>query len=66
MADAALGDEELGKAYDARLVGRLWEFVRPYRGVFWAAVLLSPVNQLFSLVQPYLLKLGIDRYVTVK
>jgi ATP-binding cassette subfamily B protein len=25
--------------------------------------LLSPVNQLFSLVQPYLVKLGIDRYV---
>ena len=24
-------DEILGKAYDARLVRRLWEFVRPYR-----------------------------------
>lgn len=42
---------------------RLWAYVRPYRGVFWAALLLSPVNQLFALVQPYLLKVGIDRYV---
>ena len=55
--------EELGKAYDARLVSRLWEFVRPYRGIFWAALLLSPVNQVFSLVQPYLLMVGIDQYV---
>src|SRR5205823_4737471 len=29
----------------------------------WLAVLLSPVNQLFGLVQPYLLKLGIDRCI---
>jgi ATP-binding cassette subfamily B protein len=55
--------EELGKAYDARLVRRLWRYVRPYRGIFWAALLLSPVNQVFSLVQPYLLMVGIDRYV---
>jgi ATP-binding cassette subfamily B protein len=58
-----LADADLDKAYDARLIRRLWEFVRPYRGVFWAALLLSPVNMLFSLVQPYLLKIGIDRYV---
>lgn len=58
-----LADPELGKAYDGRLIARLWQFVRPYRGVFWAALLLSPVNMLFSLVQPYLVKIGIDRYV---
>jgi ATP-binding cassette subfamily B protein len=55
--------EVLGKAYDARLLRRLWTFVRPHRGVFWAALLLSPLNQIFSLVQPYLLKIGIDRYM---
>ena len=59
-----LGEEAPGKAYDARLVRRLWTFVHPYRGVFWLAVLLSPVNQFFGLVQPYLLKLGIDGYVS--
>jgi ATP-binding cassette subfamily B protein len=31
--------------------------------VFWGALVLSPINQVFSLVQPYLLKLGIDGYV---
>lgn len=58
-----LDEEGLGKAYDARLVRRLWGFVRPYRHVFWAALLLSPANQFFALVQPYLVKIGIDRYV---
>ena len=57
------GEEEQGKAYDRRLIGRLWTYVRPYRRVFWSAVLLSPVNQVLGLVQPYLLKLGIDRYI---
>jgi len=56
-------DAELGRAYDGQVIRKLWAYVRPYRGVFWAALLLSPVNQVFSLVQPYLLKVGIDRYV---
>jgi len=62
MADIA-GEAELGKAYDARLVRRLWTYVRPYKPIFWGAVLLSPLCQVLSLVQPYLLKLGIDGYV---
>ncbi len=57
------GEAQLGKAYDARLVRRLWTYVRPYKPIFWGAVLLSPVSQAFGLVQPYLLKLGIDGHV---
>jgi ATP-binding cassette subfamily B protein len=56
-------EQELGKAYDTALVRRLWTFVRPYQGIFWTAVLLSPVNQFCSLVQPVLVKIGLDRYV---
>jgi ATP-binding cassette, subfamily B, multidrug efflux pump len=63
MATDIQGEEELGKAYDARIIRRLWGFVRPYRGIFWLALLLSPTQQLCNLVQPYLMKLGIDRYV---
>jgi ATP-binding cassette subfamily B protein len=37
--------------------------VRPYRRVVWGTLLLSLVQQTFSLLQPYLLKLGVDRYV---
>ena len=45
------------------MLGRLWRFVRPYRAVFWAALLLSVLQQASSLAQPYLVKVGIDRYV---
>ena len=27
------GEEALGKAYDARILRRLWTYVRPYRGI---------------------------------
>jgi ATP-binding cassette subfamily B protein len=63
MATDIQGEEELGKAYDVRILRRLWQYVRPYRAIFWLALLLSPVQQLFSLVQPYLVKIGIDRYI---
>ncbi len=63
MATDIHGEEELGKAYDARLIRRLWTFVRPYRRVFWVAILLSPVSQAFELVRPFLMKLGVDRYI---
>jgi len=63
MATDIHGEAELGKAYDARLIRRLWTYVRPYQRVFWLALLLSPVNQFFDLVRPYLVKIGIDRYI---
>jgi ATP-binding cassette, subfamily B, multidrug efflux pump len=63
VATDLAAEVDLGKAYDARLLGRLWGFVRPYRRAFWGALLLSPLQQAFGLVQPYLVKLGIDRYV---
>ncbi|TMA99671.1 MAG: ABC transporter ATP-binding protein, partial [Deltaproteobacteria bacterium] len=63
MATDLHGEQEFGKAYDARLLARLWTYVRPYRHVFWLALLLSAAQQGFRLVQPYLVKIGIDRYV---
>ncbi len=57
-------EEALGKAYDARLIRRLWGFIRPYRGIFWLSVICLPLNATCMLTQPYLLKLAIDGYVT--
>jgi len=58
-------EEMLGKAYDTRLVRRLWTFIHPYRHTFWLSILCLPINSAFMLVQPYLLKLAIDRHVAV-
>ncbi len=58
-------EEALGRAYDARLVRRLWHFIRPYRRLFWLSVLCLPLSSAFMLAQPYLLKIAIDRHVAV-
>ncbi|MEB2284939.1 MAG: ABC transporter ATP-binding protein [Myxococcales bacterium] len=58
------GEETLGKAYDARLIRRLWQFIQPYRGIFWLSIACLPLNAACMLAQPFILKLAIDRYVT--
>jgi ATP-binding cassette subfamily B multidrug efflux pump len=56
-------EESLGRAYDARLIRRLWQYIRPYRGTFVLSVACMPLVLVFTLAQPYLLKVAIDRYV---
>ena len=50
-------------AYDARLIRRLWHYVRPYRREFYAACAFLPLTSAFALAQPYILKLAIDEYI---
>jgi len=62
---AGLADEAaLGKAYDARLIRRLWTYIRPYRRDFWLAMACLPATSVFVLAQPYVLKVTIDRYIS--
>jgi ATP-binding cassette, subfamily B, multidrug efflux pump len=56
-------EADLGKAYDARLMRRLWVYIRPYKLWFWAAMLCLPLTSVCSLAQPYLLKVAIDQYM---
>jgi ATP-binding cassette, subfamily B, multidrug efflux pump len=60
---AAPEERALGKAYDARLMRRLWTYVRPYRREFWLAMVCLPATSVFALAQPYVLKVAIDRYI---
>jgi ATP-binding cassette, subfamily B, multidrug efflux pump len=57
-------EEALGKVYDLTLLGRLWRYVRPYRGQFFTALICLPITSAFLLAQPYILKLAVDRYIT--
>ncbi|MFQ5897530.1 MAG: ABC transporter ATP-binding protein [Candidatus Methylomirabilia bacterium] len=62
-AGSPFEDDVLGKAYDARLMARLWTATRPYRAVIvLATILFFPLVGL-ELLQPYLLKVAIDRYI---
>ena len=63
MAASTPQEEILGKAYDLKLVKRLWKFIVPYRRMFWLAMALLPLQQAFGLAQPYLMKVGIDTYI---
>ena len=66
MAEPSQQEEIFGKAYDIRLVKRLWRFIRPYKRLFWTAMLLLPLQQAFGLAQPYLMKIGIDQYIAAR
>jgi ABC-type multidrug transport system fused ATPase/permease subunit len=54
-------EEALGKAYDARLLARLWHFVAPYRAqVALTLALVLPVF-LLELAPAWIVKTGLDR-----
>ena len=59
-------DEVLGKAYDARLMRRLLQYLRPYWRSVVAALVTIVVGGGASLVQPYLIKVAIDRYIAAR
>ncbi|MFQ5829905.1 MAG: ABC transporter ATP-binding protein [Candidatus Methylomirabilia bacterium] len=56
-------DEVLGKAYDARLMARLWTIARPHRSVILLTMILFFPVVCLELLQPYLLKIAIDRHI---
>jgi ATP-binding cassette, subfamily B, multidrug efflux pump len=55
--------ELLGKAYDPRLMRRLWGVTRPHRRLVLLSMLLFPVAAALELLQPWLTKIAIDRYI---
>jgi len=62
-AEAMHEEEALGRAYDARLLARLWRFVSPYRGeVFLTLVLVFP-SFLLELAPAWIVKTGLDHLV---
>jgi len=56
-------DEVLGKAYDARLMRRLLQYLRPYWRQVIVALVAIVAGGFASLAQPYLIKIAIDRYI---
>jgi ATP-binding cassette, subfamily B, multidrug efflux pump len=56
-------EEVLGKAYDAKLMARLWRFVRPHWKLLLLSLLLMPVTVAFEIAQPYMVKVAIDEHI---
>jgi ATP-binding cassette subfamily B protein len=60
-----LGEAVLGKAYDLRLIRRLWPFVRPHARLLVLTGLIMPLTIAFELAQPYVIKLAIVDHIAV-
>jgi ATP-binding cassette subfamily B protein len=56
-------DDVLGRAFDRRLLRRLWTESRAHRRVIVASLVLFPVIAAVELAQPYLLKIAIDDHI---
>lgn len=63
MAEDTNEEQVLGKAYDARLMRRLLAYLKPYRGSAFLALMCLISGSALSILQPYLTKLAIDRYI---
>jgi ATP-binding cassette, subfamily B, multidrug efflux pump len=57
-------EEALGKAYDARLLRRLMQYLRPYRWHVALALVLVAVVTPLELSPPWIFKVAFDRYLT--
>jgi ATP-binding cassette subfamily B multidrug efflux pump len=56
---------KLGKAYDLRLMMRLWVFLRPYWRLMAFSLFLVLLMTSFDLLIPYLTKEVIDRHIVI-
>ncbi len=54
-------DELLGKAYDSRLVKRLFTYITPYKNSLIVAVILMTISSLMGTAGPAIIGLAIDR-----
>jgi len=61
--EALFEEEALGRAYDARLLLRLWRYVAPYRARVVVTVLLLFPLLLFELAPAWIIKTGIDQEI---
>ncbi|TZF86399.1 ABC transporter ATP-binding protein (plasmid) [Pedobacter sp. BS3] len=52
-----------GKALDIKLLGRVLQYVRPFRLLFIVSAVLTILLSVVSLAQPFLMQLAVDRYI---
>ena len=63
ISDLHQEEEILGKAYDARLMGRMLRYLRPYWKLLALALAFLLLQTGTQLLGPYITKIAIDRYI---
>src|ERR1700687_3033802 len=53
-------EEQIERAFESRLLRWVWGYIRPYRRLVRLSVALMPLNTIFALLQPYVIKLTIE------
>jgi ATP-binding cassette subfamily B protein len=56
-------EKKLGKAYDFKLLKRLYPFTRPYKRLIIGSIILVVAITFLDLSLPYITKTAIDRYI---
>src|SRR4051812_44477220 len=51
------------KAFDLKLLGRIFSFTGPYRKTLYLAMVLAIVLAVISPLRPYLIKVSVDKYI---
>jgi len=59
-------DEILGKAYDGRLMKRLYAYLKPYKLQIFIAIISLIAASLAQLAGPYITKIAIDQHIRTK
>lgn len=57
-------EDQLGKAFDLKIMRRLLSYVKPYSGLVLMSVLMTLVATVAALARPYLIEIAIDRHMT--
>lgn len=57
-------EDQLGKAFDMKLMRRLLTYVKPYRGLVILSILMTLVTTASTLLRPYLIEIAIDKHMT--
>ena len=52
-----------GKAFDLKVFRKVLQFVRPYKVIFWVALVLTIILAILSTLRPILIQRAIDNYV---
>jgi ATP-binding cassette subfamily B protein/subfamily B ATP-binding cassette protein MsbA len=56
-------EKDLGKIYDSKLVKRLMVYAKPYSKLIILTVFIVLLLSALQIVQPYITKIGIDRFI---
>lgn len=59
------GDDKRGQVYNPRVVARLLTYLRPYAKQMTLSILAMLVVSALTLLTPYLLKIAIDKYISL-